>query len=234
MFQISSNRQHAARTELTPIRFAVLFTNLIILVLLSYSEDSWALRRDRDQPINIKADRVEINEKTEISHYQGRVHLQQGTLNILADTVIVHLKAGKLTKIIIDGKPATFEQQPEDNKDIVKSKAQHMEYYAAKQRLILKNNAQVIQGANNFSGDFIEYDTLNSTVKANKNEDSDSRVHAIIQPKSDKTPITNGAAPQKNNSLELPKDRPDDAKTTTDTDQPKVNTAPLKPWINER
>ncbi len=160
---------------------------ICIFSLLILSLPSWALRSDREQPINIKADRVEINEKTEISHYQGNVYLKQGTLVIRADSVLVYLKKGKLTKIIIDGKPATFEQKPDDNKDIVQSSANHMEYYAAKQILVLKQDARVIQGANNFSGDFIEYDTLNSTVKANKEEGSDSRVHAIIQPDSDKS-----------------------------------------------
>ena len=158
--------------------------------LFVVSLPSWALRSDRDQPINIKADRVEINEKTEVSHYQGHVYMKQGTLVIKADSVYVYLKNGELNKIIIDGKPATFEQKPEDNKDIVKSRAKHMEYYAKKQLLVLKQDARIVQGANNFSGDFIEYDTLNSTVKANKGEDSDSRVHAIIHPKSDQSDKT--------------------------------------------
>ena len=169
---------------------------ICIFSLLVFSLPSWALRSDREQPINIKADRVEVNEKTEISHYQGNVYLKQGTLVIRADSVLVYLKKGKLTKIIIDGKPATFEQKPEDNKDIVQSSANHMEYYATKQILVLKQDARVIQGPNNFSGDFIEYDTLNSTVKAKKEEGSDSRVHAIIQPDSDKSEDSDKSAPK--------------------------------------
>ena len=170
------------------------FRSLIVLaMLLMANPASWALRSDRNQPINIKADRVEINEKTEISHYQGNVYLKQGTLIINADSVMVYLKEGKLIKIIIDGTPATFEQKPEDNKDVVQSSAKHMEYYATRQLLILKQDARIIQGANNFSGDFIEYDTMNSTVKANKGEDSDSRVHATIQPKKDPAEDDDGA-----------------------------------------
>ncbi len=177
---------------------------ICIFCFLLVSTASWALRSDRNQPINIKADRVEINEKTEISHYQGNVHLKQGTLVIEADSVFVYLESGKLVKIIIDGSPATFEQKPEDNKDIVQSSARHMEYFVAKQLLILKQDARIIQGANNFSGDFIEYDTLNSTVKANKDEGSDSRVHAIIQPKVDTT---------------AEQDKPDPASPASQTDE---------------
>lgn len=156
--------------------------SLVTLFMLTGNNPCWALRSDRDQPIDIRADRVEINEKEEVSKYIGNVSLQQGSLNILAEQVTVYLQNGRLSRIIIKGNPATFKQQPEDHKDVVTSRAQHMEYFANKEHLVLRDNAQVIQGANRFQGDFIEYDTLNSTVKANKSEGSESRVHAIIQP----------------------------------------------------
>ena len=168
----------------------------LMLCIAFYSPYGWALQSDREQPIEIQADRVELNEKTEISRYQGQVRLQQGTLKISADTVTVYMKKGKLNKIIIDGKPARFEQQPEDHKEVVTSHANHMEYSADKERLILQNDALVVQGANNFSGDYIEYDTLNSTVKANKNEGSDSRVHAIIVPSGDKSKPKQDSSPK--------------------------------------
>ena len=162
---------------------------LASLLLITGNSPCWALKSDREQPIDIRADRVEINEKEEISHYIGNVSLTQGTLNIQADKITVFLMNGKLSRIVITGNPATFQQQPEDNKEIVTSKARHMEYFASKEHLVLKDDAQVIQGSNRFHGDFIEYDTLNSTVKAKKSEGSDSRVHAIIQPgKSDSDP----------------------------------------------
>lgn len=163
-------------------RFSLL---TVLLFVITGINSSWALLSDREQPIDIKADRVEINEKEEVSQYLGNVHLKQGTLDIKADKITVYLSKGKLIRITISGNPATFNQQPEDKQDIVKSRAHHMEYFVSKERLVLKTNAQVVQGGNRFSGDFIEYDTLNSTVKANKDEDSDSRVHAIIQPVTD-------------------------------------------------
>lgn len=155
---------------------------IIALYAIIGTSPCYALRSDRDQPIDIQADRVEIKEKEEISEYIGNVHLQQGSLDIKADRVTVYLSNGKLIKILIIGSPAVFQQKPENNKDIVRSSAMHMEYFASKEHLVLKTNATVVQGDNHFSGDFIEYDTLNSTVKANKEKGSESRVHAIIKP----------------------------------------------------
>ena len=150
--------------------------------LLALVSQTWALSSDRNQAIDIKADRVEVNQVEQTSHYTGNVRLEQGSLKINADDVMVYMVKGKLQKIVINGKPATFEQQPDNQKEIVTSKADNMEYYASEERLYLKNNAEVNQGGNHFRGDFIEYDTLTSTVKANKAENSSSRVHAIIQP----------------------------------------------------
>jgi lipopolysaccharide export system protein LptA len=162
-----------------PIRLTFI---AITLSCLSLTGQTWALRSDREKPIDIRADRVEISERDEISQYIGNVHLKQGSMNIKADKITVYLVKGKLHKIVIVGNPATFKQQPDDRKDIVHSSANTMEYIASKEHLVLKTNAQVIQGDNRFRGDFIEYDTLNSVVKAKKGEGSDSRVHAIIHP----------------------------------------------------
>ena len=156
---------------------------IIFIVGLSLYQSAWALKSDRTKPIDIKADRVVVNDRQGISHYTGNVLLRQGTLIIKADEVIVHLSNSKLHKIIINGKPASFEQQPENKQEIVKSKAEQMEYFSQKEFLILKNNAEVLQGGNRFQGDHIEYDTYNSVVKANKGANSQSRVHAIIQPR---------------------------------------------------
>jgi len=157
---------------------------------------AWALRSDRNQPIDIRADRVEVDQRAQTSHYLGNVHMQQGSLKIDADDVMVFMQDGKLHKIIINGNPARFQQQPEGAKAVVTSQAQNMEYYAGEEKLLLKHNAEVNQGGNHFHGDFIEYDTRTSTVKANTDENSQSRVHAIIQPggkEPDESPAPTGA-----------------------------------------
>jgi len=171
---------------------------ILSALLLHPVSIAYALKSDRNQPIKIEADHVEINEKTEISHYRGNVLMEQGSLKIIADTVTVFLKDGVLYQVTILGNPAYFEQIPDDNKELVKSRAKHMEYFAREQRLMLKQDAEVVQGPNLFRGDQIEYDTLTSTVRANKDENSNSRVHAIIQPaESDKAPPATPPAPAK-------------------------------------
>ena len=171
---------------------------LLLLAMVLTGQPALALKSDRNQPIKIEADRVEINEKTQISYYRGNVLMQQGSLKIRADEVTVFLKDGVLHQVKIIGNPAHFEQIPDDRKELVKSRARQMDYFAKQQRLLLKQDAEVIQGANQFRGDQIEYDTLTSTVRAQKDEKSDSRVRAIIQPadSANPTPTENTQPPQ--------------------------------------
>lgn len=159
-----------------------LTAGLLILAMIA-NAPVHALQSDRDQPIHIEADRVNIDERREVSHYIGNVKMTQGTMVIEADEVFVHLREGALEKVIIIGDPARFQQQTERSREPVKSRAKRIEYFADKQKLYLKEDAVVIQDGNRFTGDYIEYDTRASVVKADKKTDSDARVRAVIQPK---------------------------------------------------
>lgn len=161
---------------------------LVIFLLLLLPLQAVALESDREQPIDIIADRVTIDEKTGISEYQGNVHLSQGSIQVKADYVRVHQLNGRLQKITIRGQQASFQQQPDNSQTLVHSLANHMEYNAAKEQLDLNGDAKVWQGDNRLSGEHIEYNTRTSTVTANKGASGENRVHAVIIPSESNTP----------------------------------------------
>jgi len=162
---------------------------LLMTLLTSIPASVWALSSDRDQPVNITADRMRADERQGISRYQGDVFLKQGSLEIRGDELTVHLQEGAVTRIIAVGEPAKLQQQP-DNREMVYSEARRMEYNTRSGELLLIDNARVKQGANRFSGTRIHYDTRNSIVTANSDTpskqpddpQSDGRVRAIIEP----------------------------------------------------
>ncbi len=141
-----------------------------------------ALESDRKQPINIKADRITINEKKGFSHYQGNVVIVQGTLRVTGDDVTVYMQDDILKRIIVIGNPATFQQQPEEGKKLVKSRAGKMEYDVNKNLLYLRHKAEVEQGLNHFSGDYLQYNTRTSTISGRKSDRGDERVNITIVP----------------------------------------------------
>ncbi len=156
---------------------------IVTFILLLLPLTSFALSSDRNQPIKIKADSVSLNEKTGISVYKGNVVFTQGSLILKGSKVVIHQPDGKVSKIIVTGKPARFQQQQDNAKQLVKAEAGKMEFITRDEKVYLSQNAFVAQGENLLKGNKIEYNTRNSTVSA-KGKDSNNRVTTVIEPDS--------------------------------------------------
>ena len=84
--------------------------NLLNLILVLSVSHAWALSSDREQPINIESDTAELNEKTGVSTYRGRVVLTQGTLIIHSDTLVIYTNEEDIERVVAQGNPATYRQ----------------------------------------------------------------------------------------------------------------------------
>ena len=65
---------------------------------------SFALPEDRDQPIQITADTAIRDEKQGVTVYTGNVHMIQGSLDIVADTITIFHETAQADKIAAEGK----------------------------------------------------------------------------------------------------------------------------------
>ena len=155
---------------------------LVLGLSLIFPAGSFALSEDRNKPIRIKADSVSINEKTGISVYIGNVIFTQGSLILKGSKIVIHQPDGTVSKILVDGTPARFQQQQDDSPDIVYARAGKMKYVTKDERVYLTQNASVWQGDNLLKGNEIEYNTRNSTVTAQKSTNNTNRVHVVIEP----------------------------------------------------
>ncbi len=61
------------------------------LGVLLFSHCLFALPEDADQPIHIQAENVEIDEQAQQAIYRGSVRVDQGTLRVTADELIVEI-----------------------------------------------------------------------------------------------------------------------------------------------
>jgi len=141
-----------------------------------------ALTSDKEQPINIEADQVDIDERNGVSTYTGKVTLSQGTLHMSADTVVVYTHERRLIKMVASGNPAKFRQRPDDATQDVQAKAKQVEYRAPEGIVLLKDDAELRQGDNSFAGARIEYDSARNAVRASGSTPGSGRVQVIIQP----------------------------------------------------
>ena len=167
------------------IYVSVLFVVLVISACLSLltSLPAMALSSDREQPINIESDRLDIDEEKGISTYQGNVHYTQGTIILDADILVVHSREGEVYKLEAFGDPAHYRQELDNDKGDLSAKAKSMEYVADNGKLVLRENVRIVKGEDVFTGNIIEYSTRDEIVSARKAESGEERVQVIIQPR---------------------------------------------------
>lgn len=140
------------------------------------------LASDRNQPIQIEADRATLDEKAGLSVYEGNVYMQQGTLKLRGQRMTVRVRDSQVTSITIDGRPASFSQRPDGADSDQHAEADHIEYHTAEQRLILEGNALIRQSdKEQFSSNRIVFRLRDNTVSAGDGS-TGSRVRITLQP----------------------------------------------------
>lgn len=148
-----------------------------------------AERGDRDKPVNLESDTVEINDLTKVSVYQGNVRLNQGTLMITADKLIVVQDDEGLSKGTAHGNPSYFKQKRDGVDEFFEGWAQRIEYDAKRDKLEMHTQARIKRGQDEVRGNTIVYDGQTESYRVIGGKEAASeynpkgRVRAVIQPK---------------------------------------------------
>jgi lipopolysaccharide export system protein LptA len=178
-----STDQSGVTRALTPFARHCLAAPVLGLALLGGLHSASALEEDEQQPLYLEADNAVLDEQKAESVYTGNVFVQQGSMQIHADQVTVHHREDRQPEhIIAVGKPATYRQEVEGEKQPVQAEAMRMEYDTAKDEITLIDHAVVYQGADTFRNDRIVYDRANAQVRAGSNVQGKERVKILIHP----------------------------------------------------
>lgn len=166
------------------------------LVAMFGSVASPALSTDKDQDIEIESDTAYLDDTKNISVYTGNVVVVQGSMRITGDKMtIYYTETNDLDRIIVEGKPATFRQLPDNSTVHDEAEATVMEYYEQRNLIVLIEKARVKQGDRRLIADHVEYDTRLSQVRANSDDPAtgadpgkaDTRVKLIIPARKNET-----------------------------------------------
>ena len=163
---------------------AVRCRGLALALAWAVATPAWALSSDRDQPIELEADSARIDERTGVSVYTGNVKLIQGSRRLDADRLTVE-RTAEGDRLVAEGRPATFSQQPDDKPEPVEGRALHIDYHTGQEQVILTGEAEVWQGGNRFASERIVYDASSDTVRggqASPGSQPGERVRITIQP----------------------------------------------------
>jgi lipopolysaccharide export system protein LptA len=154
----------------------------LLLLLLPVSGAGLAADRDRDQPINIEADRATLNEETGNSVYEGNVYVRQGTIVLQGKKMTVQLKDNSIDTLVLTGDPATYRQRRDGEQSDRQAEAARIEFHARDDRVILLENARVWQAEDKeLRSDRIVFDLKSNTVDAGSNKPGE-RVRITLQP----------------------------------------------------
>jgi len=139
----------------------------------------YAKTGDRNQRIDIKADKTEYLSKTGVQRLSGNVEITQGTMSIKANEISVYLKDNRLARIEGSGAPIRFEQENDAGEPVV-GEANSIDYNAIGGTLVLTGNARLTQPRQELNSGRIVFDLNQQTVKADGG--NSGRVSISIQP----------------------------------------------------
>lgn len=153
-----------------------------------------AEKADRDKPINIEADRLNIDDRNKTQVYEGRVRMSQGTMLILANKVVVTQDAEGFQKGVAtggEGGLARYKQKREASNEWFEGEAERIEYDGRRDLTQFFQRAWVKNGQDEARGQYIEYNAVSEqymvTSGPNATVVPGGRVTAVIQPKGDKS-----------------------------------------------
>lgn len=176
-----------------------LHVNCLWLLALTLSPLALAKTSDREQPMHIEADSVEINELKGISIYRGNVVIRRGSTVIKGNLIHIYQKNNAIERITIEGTPASFRQLNDQDQEVL-AESQNMEYQNTEGILVMKKKALLVQHNNRFSSDQIIYNVRKDIVQAgseskNNTDNGGDRVTITIQPEqpeqAEQTPTDN-------------------------------------------
>lgn len=172
-----------------------LFQALALAALVFLAQPVLAERADRNQPVNIEANRVSVDDRNKVHIFEGSVVLTQGSLVIKGEKLVVTQGADGFQSGVATGGEnglASFRQKREGQEVYVEGRAERIEYDSRKERARLFNRAHVKSGGDEVRGHYIEYDALsenylvtNEPGQSNTTPSGDGRVRAVIQPRNE-------------------------------------------------
>lgn len=163
-----------------------------------------AEKADREKPINLEADRVTVDDAKQLSTFEGKVVLTQGTLIIRGDRMEVRQDNEGFKNGTTWGNLAYFKQKRDGYDEYIEGWAERIEYDSRADKMQMFNRASMKKGNDEVRGSYISYDAkteffqvMGGGAKAAAAEKSDGRVRAVIQPKPKDKPAAQPPLPLK-------------------------------------
>ena len=172
---------------------------LAALLLTAFALPANAEKADREKPMNIEADRMSMDDIKKIQVFEGNVIINQGTLQILTNRLVVTQDADGFQKGVATGGAsglARFKQKLEGKDEYIEGEAERIDHDAREEKTEFFIRGWVKNGLDEVKGPYISYDALTEKYLVTNGSGgqktatgaAQARVRAIIQPKGKSAP----------------------------------------------
>lgn len=154
----------------------------VALMLVALAASASARTGDRNQPIEIAAETgsvLMLDDGEQI--LEGDVRIDQGTLAIRADRATVTMRGGEMTRVVLEGAPATLQQEADDGA-LTRAAAHNIDYAVNGDTVVLTGNVVVTQPRGELRGERVTYDLTTERLRGGE-PGSGAPIRMVIQPR---------------------------------------------------
>jgi lipopolysaccharide transport protein LptA len=114
--------------------------------------------------------------------FRGNVKITMDQGSLTSDEAQITFVNKLLTKAVVNGKPAAFEEPVVKTGKVAQGRAETIDYDVATGVVHLSKNAWLSDGQREILGESLKYNVLAQTIVAEASEQGSQRVHIIITP----------------------------------------------------
>ena len=160
---------------------------------LDYKNNSLVFRKVRiaQRNLSVSADLaqatgLDFENSHWVFHGAVKITMEQGQLT--SDEADITFAKKLLSKAVVNGKPAAFEQRIAKSGKLAQGRADTIDYDVQKGVVHLSKNAWLSDGQNEIRGESLKYNVLAQSIVAESSEQGSQRVHIIITPPANPKP----------------------------------------------
>jgi lipopolysaccharide transport protein LptA len=114
--------------------------------------------------------------------FRGNVKITMEDGLLTSDDAEINFARKALSKAVVNGKPAAFEQRVAKTGKVAHGRADTIDYDAGKGVVRLSKNAWLSDGSTEIRGETLRYNVVAQSIIAEGSEQGSQRVHIIITP----------------------------------------------------
>jgi lipopolysaccharide transport protein LptA len=155
-------------------------TNSAVFSKIRISQGGMSISADQGQASQQRS--ADMYFQDNVWNFRGNVKITVEQGQLFSDDAQITFVNNVLSKAVVNGKPASFEQTVAKTGKLAKGHADTIDYDAGKHLVRFLKDAYLTNGDHEILGQAVKYDILGQKVIAEEAEQNSQRVHIVITP----------------------------------------------------